>query len=102
MRTLVLGRTPARVAAVLDTLRADGFDADGVSTDDEARTLLETEAFGVLIIGGGVGPESRAAMKECAARHGVRRVIDGALSEPFDAYVRRELEPLIREAAASG
>ncbi|MFI5728081.1 hypothetical protein [Streptomyces cyaneofuscatus] len=73
-----------------------------MSTDDEARTLLETEAFGVLIIGGGVGPESRAAMKECAALHRVRRVIDGALSEPFDAYVRREFEPVIREVAAEG
>ncbi|POX56763.1 hypothetical protein C3489_02950 [Streptomyces sp. Ru71] len=102
MRTLVLGRTPARVTEVLATLRTDGFDAEGVSTDDEARTLLRTEEFGVLIIGGGVEPESRAAIKEFAARHRVRRVIDGALTAPFDAYVRREFEPLIREAAAQG
>lgn len=100
MRTLVLGRTPARVAAVLATLRADGFDAEGVSTDDEARELLRTGEFEVLIVGGGVGPGSRAEIKEFAAGHRVRRVIDGALSEPFDAYVRREFEPLIREAAA--
>ncbi|MER6463660.1 hypothetical protein AB0D30_09655 [Streptomyces sp. NPDC048409] len=100
MRTLVLGRTPARVTAVLATLRADGFDAEGVSTDDEARRLLGTGEFGVLIIGGGVGPRSRAEIKEFAAGHRVRRVIDGALSEPFDVYVRREFEPLIREAAA--
>ncbi|MEV7321301.1 hypothetical protein [Streptomyces sp. NPDC093970] len=100
MRTLVLGRTPARVRAVLATLRADGFEAEGVSTDDEARSLLATGEFGVLIIGGGVGPESRAGIKEFAAGHRVRRVIDGALSEPFDVYVRREFEPLIREAAA--
>ncbi|MFD8818856.1 hypothetical protein ACFV23_47095 [Streptomyces sp. NPDC059627] len=99
MRTLVLGRMPARVTAVLDTLRADGFDAEGVGTDDEARKLLETGEFGVLIIGGGVGPDSRAAIKELAAGSGVRRVIDGALAEPFDAYVRREFEPRIREAA---
>ncbi|MER6771010.1 hypothetical protein ABT389_14810 [Streptomyces bacillaris] len=102
MRTLVLGRTPARVAAVLATLREDGFDAEGVSTDEEARKLLETEEFGVLIIGGGVGPDSRATIKELAARHRVRRVIDGALAAPFDAYVRREFEPLIRETAAAG
>ncbi|MGW7419007.1 hypothetical protein ACWGJB_02860 [Streptomyces sp. NPDC054813] len=99
MRTLVLGRTPARVTAVLATLHADGFDAEGVSTDDEARKLLATGEFEVLIIGGGVGPESRAQIKEFAAGHQVRRVIDGALSEPFDAYVRREFEPLIRQAA---
>ncbi|MGW7545366.1 hypothetical protein ACWGKQ_30285 [Streptomyces sp. NPDC054770] len=99
MRTLVLGRMPARVTAVLDTLRADGFDAEGVGTDDEARKLLETGEFGVLIIGGGVGPDSRAAIKELATGSGVRRVIDGALAEPFDAYVRREFEPRIREAA---
>lgn len=67
MRTLVLGRTPARVAAVLATLREDGFDAEGVSTDEEARKLLETEEFGVLIIGGGVGrtpaPRSRSSRR---------------------------------------
>ncbi|MFJ2094025.1 hypothetical protein ACIOEW_32920 [Streptomyces sp. NPDC087901] len=100
MKTLVLGRTPARVTAVLATLRADGFAAEGVSTDEEARKLLEAEEFGVLIIGGGVRPDSRAAIKEFAAEHRVRRVIDGALSEPFDAYVRREFEPLIREVAS--
>ncbi len=49
-----------------------------------------------------MGPESRAALKECAAGHGVREVIDGALTEPFDAYVRREFEPLIRKASAEG
>lgn len=102
MRTLVLGRTPARVTAVLATLRADGFDAQGVSTDEEALTLLRTGEFGVLIIGGGVGPASRSAIRAFAAEHKVRRVIDGALREPFDTYVRNEFEPLIREAAAQG
>ncbi|MER5795681.1 hypothetical protein [Streptomyces sp. NPDC001980] len=100
MRTPVLGRTPARVTAVLATLRTDGFDAEGVSTDEEALKLLATEEFGVLIIGGGVGPESRATIKEFAAEHRVRHVIDGALSEPFDVYVRRQFEPLIRMAAS--
>ncbi|MFF2205605.1 hypothetical protein [Streptomyces sp. NPDC058145] len=102
MRTLVLGRSPARVTEVLATLRTDGFDAEGVSTDEEAQKLLESEEFGVLIIGGGVEPDSRATLKEIAAKHRVQRVIDGALTQPFDAYVRRELEPLIREAAAKG
>ncbi|MFF7472817.1 hypothetical protein [Streptomyces sp. NPDC008092] len=102
MRTLVLGRTPARVTAVLATLRTDGFDAEGVSTDEEALELLATEEFAVLVIGGGVGPESRVAIKDFAAEHRVRHVIDGALSEPFDVYVRREFEPLIRMAAAEG
>ncbi|GAA2652794.1 hypothetical protein GCM10010400_05600 [Streptomyces aculeolatus] len=102
MRTLVLGRSPDRVAAVLATLRADGFDAEGASTDDEARAMLAGDGFGVLIIGGGVEPDSRAALKEFAAEHRVRRVVDGALSAPFDAYVRREFEPVIREVAAAG
>ncbi|CAL9512217.1 hypothetical protein [Streptomyces sp. enrichment culture] len=99
MRTLVLGRTPASVTAVVGTLRADGFEAEGVSTDDAARRLLRTQEFGVLVIGGGVGRDSRAALKELAAECRVRRVIDGALTEPFDACVRREFEPLIRETA---
>ncbi|MFD5650992.1 hypothetical protein [Streptomyces sp. NPDC127039] len=102
MRTLVLGRTGLRVTAVLDTLRADGFDVEGVTTDEEARKLLQSREFGVMVIGGGVGPDSRAVLKELAGECGVRRVIDGALTEPFDAYVRRVFEPLIREAAAEG
>ncbi|WP_240799949.1 hypothetical protein [Streptomyces sp. A1277] len=52
MRTLVLGRTSARVTEVVATLRADGFEAEGVSTDEDARRLLESEGFGVLVIGG--------------------------------------------------
>ncbi|MEU5219982.1 hypothetical protein AB0G79_27850 [Streptomyces sp. NPDC020807] len=99
MRTLVLGRTPARVTDVVATLRADGFDAEGVHSDEEARRLLEAEEFAVLIIGGGVDRETRAALKGFAAERRVRRVIDGALTAPYDTYVRREFEPLIREVA---
>ncbi|MBF4135757.1 MULTISPECIES: hypothetical protein [Streptomyces] len=62
MKTLVLGRTPARVRAVLATRREDGFAAEDASTDEEARALPASGEFGVLIFGGGVGPESRAAM----------------------------------------
>ncbi len=87
---------------MLSTLHADGFDAEGVSTDEEARRLLESDEFGVLIIGGGVGPDSRATFKALASEHHVHRVIDGALTPPFDAYVRREFEPVIRETAATG
>ncbi|MFT2017433.1 hypothetical protein ACMA1D_16575 [Streptomyces sp. 796.1] len=102
MRTLVLGRTPARVTEVVATLRADGFDAEGVNTPEEARERLAAEEFGVLVIGGAVDAETRTALKEFAAAHRVRRVIDGALTAPYDAYVRREFEPLIRETAAEG
>ncbi|MFJ3630314.1 hypothetical protein ACIPQ3_29920 [Streptomyces albidoflavus] len=63
-KTLVLGRTPARVRAALATLHEDGFAAESKSTDEEARGLLASGEFGVLIVGGGVGRESRAAMKE--------------------------------------
>ncbi|MFG2500967.1 hypothetical protein ACGFSB_22485 [Streptomyces sp. NPDC048441] len=56
----------------------------------------------MLIIGGGVEPDSRVANKEFAAKHRVRRVNDGALTEPFDTYARREFEPLIREVTSKG
>ncbi|MCX4649248.1 MULTISPECIES: hypothetical protein [unclassified Streptomyces] len=88
MRTLVLGRTPARVMEVLATLHADGFDAEQVSTGEGARRLLETGEFGVLIIGGGVEPDSRAAIKEFAVEQGVQRVIDGAVRRLRAAGVR--------------
>ncbi|MFF1687690.1 MULTISPECIES: hypothetical protein [unclassified Streptomyces] len=50
----------------------------------------------MLITGGGVKPDSRAAIKEFAAQQGVQRMIDSTSTAPFDAYVRRESEPLIR------
>ncbi|WP_436740343.1 hypothetical protein [Streptomyces sp. BBFR102] len=102
MKPPVPGRPPARVREVLATPREDGFAAEGVSADEEVRGLLASGEFGVLIVGGGEGPESRAAMEEFAAGHGVREVIDGGLTEPVDAYVRREFEPLIRTAPAEG
>ncbi|MFF8582675.1 hypothetical protein ACF05R_28570 [Streptomyces albidoflavus] len=61
-KTLVLGRTPARTRAVPATLHEDGFAAEGTSTDEEVRGLLVSGEFGVLIVGGGVGRESRAAV----------------------------------------
>ncbi len=61
MKTLVLGRTPARVREVLATLREDGFDAEGVSTDEEARGLLASGEFGVRssVAGWGRSPAPR-------------------------------------------
>ncbi|MER5981398.1 hypothetical protein ABT142_33605 [Streptomyces sp. NPDC001857] len=91
MRTLVLGRTPARVTEVLATLHADGFDAEGVSTDEEARKLLETDEFGVLIVGGGVEPDSvlrSRSSRQSTGAAGDRRRTDGAVRRLRAAGVR--------------
>ncbi|MFF7031868.1 MFS transporter [Streptomyces albidoflavus] len=89
-KTLVLGRTPARVRAVPATLREDGFAAEGTSTDGEARGLLPSGQFGVLIVGGGVGRESRAAPLLAGA--------GGAMIAALDATVLLMAQPELRRA----
>ncbi|MBX9398711.1 hypothetical protein K4749_35300 [Streptomyces sp. TRM72054] len=39
------------------------------------------------------------AQRDFRLKGAMRRVTDGALTEPFGACVRQEFEPLIREAA---
>lgn len=42
----------------------DGCQAEGASTGKEARGLLESARFEMLIVGGGVEPDTRAALEE--------------------------------------
>ncbi|MBS1720178.1 MAG: hypothetical protein JST35_07010 [Armatimonadetes bacterium] len=60
-RVLVVGRHPGLLASVIQRLRDQGYDATGVSTDEEALSLSEG-TWDALVIGGGVEPASREAI----------------------------------------
>ncbi|MCP2166798.1 hypothetical protein [Goodfellowiella coeruleoviolacea] len=100
MKVLVLGRKQEKLNGVLEVLRAEGFDGVGVTTDEEALALLDRGDIGAVIIGGGVGPEARGALKQLAGERDTT-VIEGNLADRDtpDAvadYVRDQLLPRLR------
>ncbi|WP_063044825.1 hypothetical protein [Nocardia pseudovaccinii] len=70
MKVLAVGRGQAVVDTATELLRANGYAAVGTIADAEALRVLDTGEITNLIIGGGVEPNSRAALKRKAAdRH---------------------------------
>ncbi|WP_051182661.1 hypothetical protein [Nocardia vinacea] len=67
MKVLAIGRGPEIVDTATKLLRANGFAAVGTIADAEALRVLDTGEVTDLIIGGGVEPDSRAALKQKAA-----------------------------------
>ncbi|WP_327095099.1 hypothetical protein OIE68_34325 [Nocardia vinacea] len=67
MKVLAIGRGPEIVDTATKLLRANGFAAVGTIADAEALRVLDTGEITDLIIGGGVEPDSRAALKQKAA-----------------------------------
>ncbi|MGW4773796.1 hypothetical protein ACWEO2_37880 [Nocardia sp. NPDC004278] len=67
MQVLAIGRGQAVVDTAIKLLRANGFAAEGCIADADALRALDTGEITDLIIGGGVEPNSRAALKQRAA-----------------------------------
>ncbi|MFX0574099.1 hypothetical protein [Nocardia nepalensis] len=67
MKVLAVGRGQAVVDTAIELLRANGFAAVGTIADAEALRVLDTGEITNLIIGGGVEPNSRAALQQKAA-----------------------------------
>ncbi|MEU1252051.1 hypothetical protein [Streptomyces chartreusis] len=66
---LVLGRERHLVDASTDIIEAGGFNAVGVTRDEEALSLLDTGRFIAVLVGSGVEWESRPPVREHAAAH---------------------------------
>lgn len=97
MRILIIGRGANTVNGAVARIGEYGFAAEGVTTDDAAADGLDTARFGVLLIGGGVERESRARLKEHAARCGVT-VLEGRRNgRDIDSYLREEVVPFLRD-----
>ncbi|WP_055589529.1 hypothetical protein [Peterkaempfera griseoplana] len=67
---LVLGRERHLVDASTDLIEANGFNAVGVTRDEEALALLDTGRFIAVLVGSGVEWESRPPVHQHAAPHG--------------------------------
>jgi hypothetical protein len=98
MQVLVLARAQALLDRVVPLLRKEGVAALGTTSDEDAVARLEAGGVTALVIGGGVEPTSRERLRAAA---GGTPVIDGALrGREAEAYVRDELVPALRRAAA--
>ncbi|MET9358398.1 hypothetical protein ABZY14_36590 [Streptomyces sp. NPDC006617] len=67
---LVLGRERHLVDASTDIIEAGGFNAVGVTRDEEALSLLDSGRFIAVLVGSGVEWDSRPPVREHAAAHG--------------------------------
>ena len=100
MTVLVLARDQAVIDRIVPLLRAGGIDAKGTIRDEDALACLQAESIGALVIGGGVEMSSRERLRALAQTGGIV-VIEGAARGKDPAhYVREELLPALRKAAA--
>jgi hypothetical protein len=96
MIVLTIGRDQAVVDTAADTLRANGFDVVGTVADAAALAVLDTGEITNLIIGGGVEPDSRAALKERAAEYAVTVLEAQRGGRGIEEYVNDVVIPALR------
>ena len=97
MRVLIVAREQAVIDRMVSLVRAEGMDAAGTTSDQEAVSQLESGAIGGLVIGAGVQESSRQHLITVAASQGVA-VIRGALAgKDPQMYTRQELVPRLRQ-----
>ena len=96
-KALIIGRERAVVDRMVALIRAEGVDAAGTTSDQEAVSQLESGAVDGLVIGAGVQESSRQHLITVAANQGVA-VIRGALAgKDPQVYTRQELVPQLRQ-----
>ncbi|MFI5688213.1 hypothetical protein [Streptomyces sp. NPDC051636] len=97
---LVLGRERHLVDASTDIIEANGFNAVGVTRDEEALALLDTGRFIAVLVGSGVEWESRPPVHQHAAPHGT--VVLEARRIPMQTvqdHVRHVIVPRLQQIA---
>ncbi|QBS41924.1 hypothetical protein [Nocardia sp. CS682] len=97
MDILVIGRGPSVVASGLELIRAQGFTAHGVTTDEDALAALEAGPVGLLLIGGGLERDSSAVLKEKAEKHGVAVIEAVRNGRDLETYLREDVFPVLRD-----
>ncbi|WUH94339.1 hypothetical protein OG900_32200 [Streptomyces sp. NBC_00433] len=97
---LVLGRERHLVDASTGIIESSGFEAVGVTHDEEALALLDTGRFIAVLVGSGVEWESRPSVREHAAPHGT--VVLEAQRIPMQTvqdHVRDVIVPRLQQIA---
>ncbi|MQA15845.1 MAG: hypothetical protein GEV09_17320 [Pseudonocardiaceae bacterium] len=95
MTTLVLGREPTTVEALVSAARSHGLDVTGVSSDADAITHLDSGQITTFVIGGGVEQQSRTPLKQHANASGVAVSEEPLAGRDVDSYVRQVLVPQV-------
>ena len=97
MKALMIAREQAVVDRMVSIAQAEGLDAAGTISDEDAVSQLESGGVGGLVIGAGVDEPALQHLSTVAAAQGVV-VIGGALAgmDP-QAYARQEVIPVLRE-----
>ena len=71
MKALMIGREQAVVDRMVSLVRAEGLDAAGTTSDQEAVSQLESGGVDGLVIGAGVERPSRQRLSMVATAQGV-------------------------------
>jgi hypothetical protein len=101
MKVLILGRERQLVDESVAIVERNGFEAVGVTRDEEALTQLDTGEFRAVVVGGGVGRESRPLIKQHAAPHGTE-VLEArrGFMQSVQDHVAKVIVPRLRELSA--
>lgn|SRR5690554_1433698 len=93
MKVLILGRLQRVMDNVIKILEDAEVKADGVLTDEEAYTLLESNDYKAIVIGGGIGQQARDNIRSIAIQKKVEiiEVILGNYS--VEDYYRNNIVP---------
>lgn len=98
MATLVLGREPATVKALVSAASSRGLDITGVSSDADAIAHLDSDKITMFVIGGGVEQQSREPLKQYANANGVAVIEESLAGRDVDSYVQQVLVPQVGSA----
>ncbi|MFI5499983.1 hypothetical protein ACIA5E_13040 [Nocardia asteroides] len=93
---LVVGRGQHVVDAALTYLDSVGVRALGTTTDDQARVVLEREAVRLLVLGGGIEPDSRTALTAAATAQGTTVIQAERRGRDVEQYLAEEVVPVLR------
>jgi hypothetical protein len=101
MKVLILGRERSLVDSSVGILEQNGFEAVGVTRDQEAFAQLDTGEFGAVVVGGGVGLLTRPLIKRHAAPHGTEVVeAKRVRMQSVEEHVAEVIVPRLRELSA--
>ncbi|MEV0549551.1 hypothetical protein OG308_02255 [Nocardia salmonicida] len=94
---LAVGRGREVVDAALGYMGELGFRALGSTTDDEALAIIGRERVRVLVIGGGVEPDSRKVLTAAAEEHGATVIQAERAGRGIEQYLAEEVVPKLGE-----
>jgi hypothetical protein len=97
MKVMAIGREQTVVDTAVDILQANGFAAVGTVVDAAALAALDTGEITNLIIGGGVEPESREALKKQALAHGAAVHEAKRRGRGIESYLNEVVIPTLRQ-----